>query len=213
MKKQSEAHEGIVKYGAKAMSERQLLEILGVPEEAARELMTKTENSLSALYKMSIQDMTSIKGITTHKASAITAAIEIGRRRYSENAAQRNQITSSLDAYDILRPHMTDETQEVFYILLLDRRSKVLKMEHIHTGGMSAMVVDPKIVFQKALQYRACSIILSHNHPSGAVSPSIEDIRLTEKLKSAGSFLDIKVLDHVIIGEGGYYSFADEGKL
>jgi DNA repair protein RadC len=80
-------------------------------------------------------------------------------------------------------------------------------------GGMSAMVVDPKVIFQKALERKACSVILSHNHPSGATSPSTEDIRLTEKIKSAGSFMDIKVLDHVIIGEGAYYSFADEGKM
>lgn len=213
MKYNNQVHEAIGTYGVKSVSEMKLLQAIGITEDAARNLMERAQYSLGQIAKMSIRELTAIKGITPNKAATLTAAIEIGRRRNSESAAQKKQITSSLDAYDILYPHMRDLTQEAFYLILLDRRSKVLRVECIHLGGMSAMVVDPKVVFQKALEYKASCIILSHNHPSGAASPSIEDIRLTEKIKQAGDFLDIKVLDHIIIGDGTYYGFADEGKM
>lgn len=206
--------------GSKSLSEAELLAILmrtGARNrsalDVAMELLTKHDNSLAALAKLSVHELIQVKGIGEAKAVAITAALELGRRRVTENALQKEQIASSLDAYDLLHSRMRDLTQEAFWIILLDRRSKVISTEEIHVGGMSAMVVDPKIIFQKALERKACSVILSHNHPSGAPSPSIEDIRLTEKIKSAGSFMDIKVLDHIIIGEGAYYSFADEGKM
>ncbi len=209
----STAAEAMAKYGAKGLSEQGLLTTFGIPETAAQELLQLTGNSIGAIARLSLQDMEAIKGIGKSKAAMIVAALELGRRRQSETAAQREQITSSADAYALLTPHMRDLDHEQFWIILLDRRSKVIRMECIHIGGMSAMVVDPKIVFQKALQYKACSIILSHNHPSGATSPSNEDCRLTDKLKAAGQFIDIKILDHVIVGEGAYYSFADEGKI
>lgn len=212
--------EKLILQGAKSLSEAELIAILmraGTRNKSAldlaKELLTHHDNSLAALAKLSVHELMKIKGIGEAKAVTISAALELGRRRVTENAMQKGQITSSLDAYEILHPRMRDLTQEAFWIILLDRRSKVISVEEIHVGGMSAMVVDPKVIFQKALERKACSVILSHNHPSGATSPSIEDIRLTEKIKSAGSFMDIKVLDHVIIGEGAYYSFADEGKM
>ena len=212
--------EKLIRLGTKSLSEAELIAILirsGTHQrsalDVAKELLQQNENNLSSLAKLSVHELMKVKGIGQTKAVSIAAALELGRRRLTETAMQKEQIASSLDAYDLLQARMRDLPQESFWIILLDRRSKVIHTEEIHLGGMSAMVVDPKIIFQKALERKACSIILSHNHPSGAPSPSIEDIRLTEKIKSAGQFMDIKVLDHIIIGEGTYYSFADEGKL
>lgn len=209
----NEIKESFAQYGAKSMSEIGLLTLLGIPEAAARELWTIADGTLSAIAKMNRVEIARINGIGKGGAAIIIAAIELGRRRQTEAVKEKRMISSSLDMYDILHPIMRDATQEQFWIVLLDRRCKVIAVECIHIGGMASMVVDPKIIFQKALQYKASSIIISHNHPSGASSPSNEDIRLTEKIKNAGIFLDIKVLDHIIIGDGQYYSFADEGKI
>ena len=181
--------------------------------DVAKELMNQHENSIASLAKLSVHELMKVKGIGTAKAVSIAAALELGRRRVTESAIQKLQIASSQDVYDLIHARMRDLTREEFWIILLDRRSKVIAVEEIHIGGMSAMVVDPKIIFQKALERKASSVILSHNHPSGSPSPSMEDIRLTEKVKLAGGYIDIKVLDHIIIGEGAYYSFADEGKI
>lgn len=212
--------EKLIHMGTRSLSEAELLAILlrsGTRSKSAldmaRELLQRYDNSLAAVAKLSVHELMKVKGIGDVKAVTIAAALELGRRRVTENAMQKTQITTSTDAYDLLYPRMRDLTQEAFWIILLDRRSKVISLEEIHIGGMAAMVVDAKIIFQRALERKACSIILSHNHPSGSPSPSIEDIRLTEKIKAAGNFIDIKVLDHIIIGEGAYYSFADEGKL
>ena len=206
--------------GSNSLSDAELLAILlrsGTRNKSAldvsKELMQQHGNSLAALAKLSVHEIMKVKGIGHTKAVTIAAALELGRRRVTENAMQKSQITTSNDAYELLCPRMRDLTQEAFWIILLDRRSKVISLEEIHVGGMAAMVVDAKIIFQRALERKACSVILSHNHPSGSPSPSMEDIRLTEKIKAAGNYLDIKVLDHIIIGEGAYYSFADEGKL
>lgn len=212
--------EKLLHQGSKSLSEAELIAILmrnGTKNrsalDVAKELLGQHDHSLASLAKLSIHDLMKVKGIGEAKAVSIAAALELGRRRMTENAMQKEQITSSRDAYELLHPRMRDLVQEEFRIILLDRRSKVISIEDIHVGGMSAMVVDPKIIFQKALERKACSIILSHNHPSGSPSPSNEDIRLTEKIKAAGGFIDIKILDHVIIGDGSYYSFADEGKI
>ncbi len=212
--------EKLLHQGAKTLSEAELIAILmriGTRNKSAldvaKELLQQHENSLSGLAKLSVHELMKIKGIGEAKAVTISAALELGRRRADEKALQKNQISSSLDAYELLHSGMRDLTREEFWIILLDRRSRLISVEEIHIGGMSAMVVDPKIIFQKALERKASSVILSHNHPSGSPSPSIEDIRLTEKVKLAGSYIDIKVLDHVIIGDGAYYSFADEGKM
>lgn len=207
------AAEAMTTYGAKGLYEWQLLTALGIPETAAKQLMGIADNVLGNIAKMSVNDISGIKGIGTNKAAAIIAAIELGRRRQVEDRPIKKHISSSADIYSMVHANMRDLIQEEFWIILLDRRSYMLKTLTIHVGGMAAMVVDPKIIFQKALEYKASSVILIHNHPSGGSTPSNEDIRLTEKVKQAGIFLDIKVLDHVIIGEGNYYSFADEGKI
>ena len=206
--------------GSKSLSEAELIAILmrnGTRNrsalDVAKELLNKHDQSLAALAKLSIHDLMQIKGIGEAKAVSIAAALELGRRRVTESALQKGQVVSSRDAYELIHSGMRDLMQEAFWILLLDRRSRLIAIEEIHIGGMASMVVDPKIVFQKALERKACSVILAHNHPSGSPSPSNEDIRLTEKMRTAGSFIDIKVLDHIIIGDGSFYSFADEGKI
>lgn len=212
--------EKLLHLGSKSLSEAELLAILmrvGTRNrsavDVAKELMNKYDNSVASLAKLSVHELMNIKGIGEAKAVTIAAALELGRRRVTESALQKSQISASVDAYDLIHSRMRDLTREEFWIILLDRRSKVIAIEEIHIGGMSAMVVDPKIIFQKALERKASSVILSHNHPSGSPSPSMEDIRLTEKVKLAGGYIDIKVLDHIIVGEGSYYSFADEGKI
>lgn len=212
--------EKLIHMGSRSLSNAELLAILlraGTRNRSAldiaREILQSHNDSLAVVAKLSVHDLMKIKGIGRTKAVSIAAALELGRRRATENTVQKNQVTTSADAYDLLSPKLGDLTQEAFWIILLDRRSHVLAIEEIHRGGMAAMVVDPKIIFQRAFERKACSIILSHNHPSGSPSPSMEDIRLTEKIKAGGNYMDIRILDHIIIGEGEYYSFADEGKL
>ena len=212
--------EKLIHMGSRSLSNAELLAILlraGTRNRSAldiaREILQSHNDSLAVVAKLSVHDLMKVKGIGRTKAVSIAAALELGRRRATENTVQKNQVTTSADAYDLLSPNLGDLTQEAFWIILLDRRSHVLAIEEIHRGGMAAMVVDPKIIFQRAFERKACSIILSHNHPSGSPSPSMEDIRLTEKIKAGGNYMDIRILDHIIIGEGEYYSFADEGKL
>lgn len=212
--------ERLLASGPEGLSDAELIAILlrsGTRNKSAidiaKELLEKNENSLAMLSRLSVHDIMKVKGLGITKAVTISAALEIGRRRTIEPALTRKQIGSSIDAFQLLHPGMRDLTQEVFKIILLDRRSKVIAIEEIHQGGMSAMVVDPKVIFRKALERAASSLILSHNHPSGSPLPSQEDMRLTDKIKGAGLMLDISVLDHVIIGDGVYYSFADEGKM
>ena len=218
--KDDRPREKLMGLGPRSLSDAELIAILmrvGTRNrsavDVAKDLMQKHDNSVAALAKLTVHELMHIKGIGEAKAVTIAAAMELGRRRVTEQAQQKSQISTSTDAYDLIHSRMRDLTREEFWIILLDRRSKVIAIEEIHIGGMSAMVVDPKIIFQKALERKASSVILSHNHPSGSPSPSMEDIRLTEKVKLAGGYIDIKVLDHIIVGEGAYYSFADEGKI
>lgn len=213
MKQPTTAAEQVAVYGSRAVSDKQLLECIGIPAPAAEELMVRAENRLANIAKMGIPEIVTINGISKSKATAIVAAIELGRRRQSESAINKATVSESRDMFEILHPHMRDLNEERFFVAFLDRRNKIIKVECVHIGGMAAMIVDAKVVFRKALENKANSIILSHNHPSGAPSPSMEDIKLTEKMKVAGQLIDIKVLDHIIIGDGNYYSFADEGKM
>lgn len=216
----SRPREKLLESGARALPDAELLAILirtgargRSAIDLARELLGLHDNSLAAVARLSVHELMAVKGLGRTKAVTIAAALELGRRRAAEPAMRRAQVSSSTDAYDLLHPSMRDLTQEAFRIILLDRRSKVIGVEEIHVGGMAAMVVDPKIIFRKALERKASAVILAHNHPSGSPAPSMEDIRLTEKVRAAGQLLDIQVLDHIIIGDGVYFSFADEGKM
>jgi len=181
--------------------------------DLAKQILSKSENSVYELSRLDVKQLQEFKGIGSAKAICIVAALELARRRRSDEMVQRALISSSKEAYEILYSQLADLGHEEFWIILLNRRNVVIRTELVSRGGLSATVVDPKIIFKKALEQSASSIILAHNHPSGNLKPSEEDIRITEKLIRAANNLDIKILDHLIFGMEAYYSFADEGRI
>ncbi|MCP3928204.1 MAG: JAB domain-containing protein [Bacteroidetes bacterium] len=210
--------EKLLKIGKHNLSDAELLAILlgsgSVNESAvslAKRILQSVENNLHELGKASIPDLKKFKGIGEAKAITIVAALEIGRRRQLSDIKERPKIQSSHDAYNVIAPLLMDLGHEEFWILLLNRNNRVTGRERISMGGTAGTVVDAKVIFRKALEGKASSIILLHNHPSGNLQPSKADIDITKKLKNAGTTIDISVLDHLIISEKGYYSFADEG--
>lgn len=206
--------------GRRALSDAELIAILigsGSRTETAVELSKRIlhhyENDLQRLGKVSVSELSRFKGIGEAKAISIIAALELGRRRNETDIKVPEAITGSQSVYQVLRRHLVDLNHEEFWILLLSRSCKIIAKELISKGGLSGTVADPKIIFSIALQHQASSIILAHNHPSGNLKPSQQDIDLTRKIHQAGKILDIGVLDHLIITDGGFYSFADEGLL
>lgn len=204
--------------GRRALTDAELIAILigsGSRNETAVELSKRIlhhyDNDLNKLGKASINELSNFKGIGEAKAISIIAALEIGRRRNDFETKTPDVIGSSRDAYNIMRRHLVDLNHEEFWIILVGRSQKVLAKELVSKGGLSATVVDPKIIFSIALQHQATGIIMIHNHPSGNLKPSHNDIHLTKKLAEAGTLLEIKILDHLIISDSGFYSFADEG--
>ena len=206
--------------GRQSLSDAELIAILigsGTRRETAVELakriLSGIQYSLHELARLSIPDLMKFKGIGEAKAITIAAAMELGRRRKNGETVVRNRITSSREIYDLLSPQMMDLPHEEFHMLLLNRSNMVIRREFISRGGVAGTVVDPKLIFRSALEHLASSIILCHNHPSGNLKPSPEDIALTRKIKEAGHLLDIAVLDHLIFSDSGYFSFADEGMI
>lgn len=176
-------------------------------------ILQDTGQDLNQLAKLSVRDLQKFKGIGEAKAITIIAALELGRRRKETISTKRITITCSQDAYDAIKPELWDLPHEEFWLLMLNRANQVIRKERCSAGGMAGTVTDPKIIFKAALEHRASSLILVHNHPSGNTKPSEADLKITKKLKEAGALLDIPVLDHLIFTDGGYYSFADEGIL
>jgi DNA repair protein RadC len=181
--------------------------------DIARNMLGKCDNNLAEFWKNSVSDLEKYNGIGTVKATQIIAMFELGRRRSESEAICRIKVVSSRDAFEILSSVMGDLPYEEFWMLVLNKANRVIKKVRISEGGVSGSVVDPKKVFKLALDCHASSIILGHNHPSGNLQPSEADNKITQKLKNAGIMLDIAVLDHLIIGDDRYYSFADEGIL
>lgn len=204
--------------GKESLTDAELIAILinsGTPDLSAvdvgKQIMTFADNSIGSLARLSIKDLMKIKGIGKAKAITIIAALELGRRRKDSDALKNNKITGSHDVYQEMMPLLMDKSVEEFWVLLLNRANGIIKKVQISKGGVSGTVVDAKIVFKNALEHLASSVILVHNHPSGTLKPSMEDIHLTNKLKEAGKLLDIPVLDHLIFTDNGYVSFIDEG--
>ena len=154
-----------------------------------------------------------IKGIGEAKAITIAAALELGRRRSKTNHYQRPYARSSAELAEYLKNTLKDYQHEVFAVIFLNQANKITHFEVISIGGITHTIVDPRIIFKKALEVKATSLILCHNHPSGNLRPSRADEEITAKLKSAGKLLEIKVVDHMIVSEEGYFSFADEGMI
>jgi len=212
--------EKMLQRGRKQLTDAELLALLlgsGNREETAvglaQRMLQDCDNNLHELGRRSLNDLCQYKGVGNAKAICIAAALELGRRRQSSGMQERPQITCSHDAFLILQPHLCDLPHEEFWILLLNRANRVIGRECISIGGVTGTVVDAKIIFRKAIEYAACSLILSHNHPSGNLKPSQADLDLTRKLSRGATHLDVVVLDHLILADAAYYSFADEGVL
>ena len=181
--------------------------------DLANELMTKCNHKLSALARLSIKEMMKTKGIGIAKATILQAAMEIGKRRMGTEVMTTDIIKDSKTVATFLRTKLMDLPHEVFAVIFLNRANRIKHFEIISSGGMTGTVADPRIILKKALEEEAVSIILSHNHPSGNLRPSKADQDLTDKIKNAAKYFDIHVLDHIIVSNEGYYSFADEGVM
>jgi DNA repair protein RadC len=181
--------------------------------ELAKRILKSINNNLLELAKLTTADLMKFKGIGEAKAISIITALELGRRRRLEEALAKPKISSSKSVFEVMQPIIGDLQHEEFWIIYLNNANKIQLKTQMSKGGITGTLVDTRLVFKRAMEITATSVILCHNHPSGTLKPSSSDISLTKKIKEGGEILDIKVLDHVIITEGSYYSFADEGIL
>ncbi|HNW76342.1 MAG TPA: DNA repair protein RadC [Bacteroidales bacterium] len=210
--------EKLLMKGRHSMTDAELLAILigsGTKEETAvdlaKRILSTVSGNLGELARQGISDLMKIKGIGPARAILITAAMELGKRRNQSEVIVKDKISCSRDVFEVLKCAMGDQPYEEFWILILNKANRVIRKCCISEGGISGTVVDPKKIFKIALDHHASSIILGHNHPSGNVQPSEADQKITRKIRESGLMLDIAVLDHVILGDGNYFSFADEG--
>jgi DNA repair protein RadC len=175
--------------------------------------MNTVRNNLHDLGKLNVSELKKIKGIGNTKALLILAALELGRRRNNSEVLTRPKIGASKDVFDLFHPLLGDMPHEEFWILLLNRANQVIDKSRISQGGISGTVIDTRLILRSALEKLASGLILCHNHPSGNVQPSEQDKKITEKIKNAAGFMEISLLDHVIVADRNYFSFADEGIL
>ncbi|OYX27228.1 MAG: hypothetical protein B7Z06_04555 [Flavobacteriales bacterium 32-35-8] len=206
--------------GKATLSDAELLAILigsGNKEESAvalcKRIFASVDNNLSELGKLSIAQLMEFKGIGEAKAITIAAALELGRRRRGEEALEKKKISSSNSVFELMQPIIGELEHEEFWIIFLNNSNKVIHKKQLSKGGITGTLVDVRLVLKNALEVGATGLILAHNHPSGTLKPSEADKQLTNKLKTASESLDIKVLDHLIITEKAYFSFADENLL
>ena len=212
--------EKLMQKGQSALSDAELLAILiqnGTREKSAvdlaREILALAGNQLHRLARLNLNDFQQVKGVGPAKAITLMAALELGRRRRSESVAELESVRDSRGIAAILMPIMQDLTHEIFYVLYLNRANKIIHQEMISKGGVESTVADVRIIMKNALSHLASSICIAHNHPSGNLQPSMADRKLTEKVRQAAQLLDIKLLDHLIIGQQSYFSFSDSGLL
>ena len=203
--------------GKAALSDAELVAILigsGSRDESAvslcKRILASVDNNLSELGKLSIKQLMEFKGIGEAKAITMAAAMELGRRRRGEEALEKQKIVSSRSVFELMQPIIGELRHEEFWIIYLNNSNKVLQKQQLSKGGISGTLLDVRLVMRTALDLVATGLILVHNHPSGTLKPSEADKQLTQKLKQAAKSLDIKVLDHLIITEKAYFSFADE---
>ena len=213
--------EKLMQKGRQSLSDAELLAILigsGTRHESAleiaRRILTKVDNTLHALGLMPLNELRSFRGIGDARAIIIQAALELGlRRTRDETRPPQDKIRGAADVAAQFRPLLCDLMHEEFWVLLLNRANTIIGKEQISKGGLTGTVADPRLIFRSAIDRRAAAIVVCHNHPSGNLSPSEQDIRLTKNLVEAGKVLEIPVLDHIIITQHGFYSFADEGRI
>lgn len=206
--------------GRSALSDAELLAIIlgtgnrdDTAVDLAKKILKSTSDNLIELSRLGLTELMKFNGVGEAKAISIIAALELGKRRNESEALSRQKISDSKDAFELLRGSLVDKPYEEFWIILLNKANKVIRKCSVSEGGISGTVVDPKKVFKIAIENHASSIILGHNHPSGNILPSDADHKITKKLCEAGGLLEIAVLDHLIIGDDKYYSFADEGHI
>lgn len=212
--------EKLILKGRTVLSEAELLAILigsGNQKDSAlgisRKLLSEAKNNLAVLSQFSVQHLLKVRGIGKAKAAVIIAAMELGRRRRGVNNFEKKQLSSSRSVFELMQPLIGELDHEEFWILLLNNANKMEYKWKLSVGGITAALVDVRLIYKRAIERGATSMILCHNHPSGNLVPSQSDIMLTKKVIKGGAILDIKVLDHIIVAEQGYYSFADEGIL
>lgn len=212
--------EKLIEKGKQALSDAELIAILigsGSKNESAVQLaqriLASHKNNLHELAKLSITDLKKFKGIGEAKAISIMAALELGRRRKDTEISKQEHIKTSKDAFAHISPKLADLPHEEFWVILLSRSNRIIKTEFIGRGGISGTVADVRIILKSAVAHLASSMVLAHNHPSGNLKPSKEDLDLTQKIKQAALLFDIQVLDHLIVADTGYCSFADDNLL
>ncbi|MCC6725575.1 MAG: DNA repair protein RadC [Saprospiraceae bacterium] len=212
--------EKLLALGRQVLSDAELIAILigsGSRDESAvslsQRILDSVGKNLNDLGKRPIAELMKFKGIGEAKAITIAAALELGRRRTASDLPDRPEIRGSRDAYQILAPLLIDLPHEESWVLFLSKKNKVIGKTKLSVGGTDATIMDAKIVFRKALEGMAAAIIVAHNHPSGTLRPSQADIDLTRKMKTVGEAIGLPLLDHIIIADGGYYSFLDEGLI
>jgi DNA repair protein RadC len=210
--------EKLIEKGNKSLSDAELIAILlgsGSRDESAvdlaKRLLRFSNNNLNQLARLSLHELQNFKGIGEAKSVSIAAALELGRRRRLESALEIPKISSSKNVFELMQPLLADLNHEEFWVLFLNNSNKILTKQQLSKGGFTGTLVDIRLIFKKALEVAATALILCHNHPSGKIKPSLSDKKLTKKIIDAGIVMDIKVLDHLIITEKLYFSFADEG--
>ena len=218
--KDDRPREKLLQKGRSALSDAELLAILlgsGSPRESAvdlsKKLLSGSGSNLGELGKLTISQLTAFKGIGEAKAVTIVAALELGRRRRTEEALDKKKITSSASIYELMQPLIGELPHEEFWVIYLNNSNKVIDSFPLSKGGITGTLVDIRLALRRAIELSATAMILTHNHPSGNLNPSQADKQLTQKLKTGGENLDIKILDHIIVTEKSYFSFADEGLL
>jgi DNA repair protein RadC len=219
-KEDDRPREKLLLKGKSTLSDAELIAILigsGNRQESALDLAKRilitNQNNLNEIGRLSVNDLTQFKGIGEAKAISIITALELGRRRRLEEALERPKINSSQAAFDIMQPIIGELNHEQFWILYLNNSNKIIYKNQLSSGGITGTLVDIRLLFKKALELSAVGIILCHNHPSGNLKPSHSDKDLTQKIIEAGKTLDIKILDHLIITEKAYFSFADSNLI
>ncbi len=212
--------EKVMANGVQYLSDTELLAILlgsGTKNmtavELARFILKRAGNNLHELGRQTLSDLLKVKGVGPAKAISVLAAMELGRRRAGMHHTEKIPVKSSETVYNLFHPLLGDLDHEEFWLLMLNRANRILGRFKVSQGGLSGTVIDTRIILKKALDNLASSIIVCHNHPSGNNKPSDADVKITEKLKKAAEMLEIKLLDHVIIADKSYFSFADEGLI
>lgn len=181
--------------------------------ELARKILASVGNNWQNLSKLSIKDLMKFKGIGEAKAISVAATLEIGRRKASQEMPEKTSISSARDSYNVFSQHLSDLRTEEFWAIFLNQKNQIVYKTQISKGGISGTLVDVRVLFRIALEHFATSIIVAHNHPSGSLKPSLEDIQITKSIKNAGEILNVTLLDHLIIGDNSFLSFAEEGLL